>query len=62
MECIILGAGTSPLMSTGCLAPQAPMVIPGSSYSNFTFIIFIVIIYCLARISTNKDCCCCCCH
>ena len=23
MECIILGAGTSPLMSTGCLAPQA---------------------------------------
>ena len=62
MEYIILGAGTSPLMSTGCLAPQAPMVIPGSQYSNFTFIIFIVIIYYLARMSTNKDCCCCCCH
>ena len=23
------------LIPTGCLAPQAPMVIPGSQYSNF---------------------------
>ena len=57
-EYIVLGAGTSPPMSTGCLAPLATMVIPGNQYSNFTFIIFIVII-CLARMSTNKDCCCC---
>ena len=25
------------LMSTGCLAPLAPMVIPGSQYPNFNF-------------------------
>ena len=41
------------LMSTGCLAPLAPMVIPGSQYSNFYCNIFIVIIYCLARVSTK---------
>ena len=49
------------LMSTGCLAPLAHMVIPGSQYSNFTRNIFIVVIYFWARVSTNKDCCCCCC-
>ena len=37
------------LMSTGCLAPPAPVVIPVSQYSNFTFNIFIVLIYCWAK-------------
>ena len=45
----------SMLKSTGYLAPLAPMVIPGSQYSNFTFNMFIVVIYFWARVSTNKD-------
>ena len=41
-----------------CLAALAPMVIPGSQYSNFTFVIFYCQIIFSAR-SANKDCCCC---
>ena len=36
-------------MSTGCLTQLAPMVIPGSQYSNFTINICIVLTYCWAR-------------
>ena len=36
-------------MSTGYLAPLAPMVIPDSQYINFIFNIFIVLMYCWAR-------------
>ena len=45
------------LMSTGCLAPLAPMVIPGSHSSTliFTFNIRIVVIYFWARVRTNKE-------
>ena len=39
------------LMSTGCLALLAPLVI------NFTFNIFFVLNFCRARVSTNKDSC-----
>ena len=53
-------------MSTGCLAPLAPMasscpwLFQTASTLIFTFNIFIVVIYVWARVSTNKDCCRCC--
>lgn len=48
------------LMSTGCLAPLAPMAIQGaaSTLANFIFNIVIVVIYCKTREKTNKDYCC----
>ena len=36
-------------MSTGCLTPLAPMVIPGSQSPNFAINICIVLTYCWAR-------------
>ena len=38
------------LMSTGCLALLALVI-------NFTFNIFLVLNFCIARVSTNKDSC-----
>ena len=51
------------LMSTGCLAPLAPMAIGGaaSTLANSIFNVVIVVIHCKTRESTNKDYCCCCC-
>lgn len=46
------------LRPTSCLASLAPMVIPSSQYSNFSFNISVVLIYCRTRLSKNKYCCC----
>ena len=47
------------LLSAGCLAPPAPMVIPGSQYSNFYLYYFHSCnLFSSKRVSTNKDCCC----
>ena len=43
------------LMSTGCLALLAPVVIPGSQDSSFIFNISTVVISDKVRESTNKD-------
>ena len=48
------------LMSTGCLAPPAPMVTPGSQYSNSIFNIFFVICHMKkARVQIKIVSCCC---
>ena len=48
---------------TGCLAPLAPLAIPGaaSTLANSIFNIVIVVIYCKTMESKNKHHCCCCC-
>ena len=46
-------------MSTGFLAPLAPMVIPGSQNSKFNIDIFFCNTSHEKGKSTNKDCCCC---
>ena len=48
---------TYPDVLDGELALLAPVVIPGSQHSNFTFNIFVVLVYLSKRVSTNEDCC-----